>query len=358
MSEEKKLTAREAAEMLRATDEVKRETRELRTALSATERELGQMRKQLDLFVRLEDARLTPPAWSAPRKDDGDHHAIVCLQITDPHFDEIVRPEEIEWINKYDRKIAAQRLKRVFEKTIALSRDYLSGVKYDGCYVFFTGDMFSGNIHEELKETNVSTLFDAIVHWADPVEAGLSMLADHFGKVFWSGVVGNHGRMTRKPRAKFAAQDNVDWLFYRMIQRDFEKAKDTRITSHVPNSPDTIVPVYDTRYLLTHGDQFKGGSGISGAMAPLLLGTHRKSRRQLAAGKPYTHMVFGHFHQYLMLPSKGLIGGGALKGYDEYAFQKNFEPEPAQASFWITTPEHGVGFALPVIAQDRKAEGW
>src|SRR5439155_961093 len=133
------------------------------------------------------------------------------------HFDEVVRPEEIGYLNCYNRKIAEQRLKRAFDKSIVLARDYLKGVIYDGVVLFLGGDMFSGNIHEELKETNAATLMDSLVHWIEYLEAGVKQLANEFGKVHVVCVVGNHGRMTKKPRAKLRARDNIDWALYKFL---------------------------------------------------------------------------------------------------------------------------------------------
>jgi hypothetical protein len=179
-------------------------------------------------------------------------------------------------------------------------------------------------------------------------------LADQWGALHNAVTYGNHGRRTRKPRAKRRAQDNIEWLLYKVLER--ETRHDKRITWQITESADTIVPVYNTRFLLTHGDQFRGGSGIAGAMSPLLLGSHRKTRRAMASGRPYDVMVIGHFHQYLTLP--GVIVGGTLKGTDEYAYLGNFGYEPPQQAFWVTTPEHGVTISAPVHVLDRQAEGW
>jgi hypothetical protein len=67
-------------------------------------------------------------------------------------------------------------------------------------------------------------------------------------------------------------------------------------------------------------------------------------------------MVMGHFHQIIDIP--GLIVGGSMKGYDEYAFGHNLSPEDAGQMLWITTPERGKTMSVPVLLQDRKKEGW
>jgi len=119
---------------------------------------------------------------------------------------------------------------------------------------------------------------------------------------------------------------------------------------------DLPVTIYNTNYLLSHGDQFRGGSGISGAMAPLMLGQHRKAVRQLATDEPMDVMVIGHFHQMLWLP--GLVVGGTMKGIDEFAFGHNFRPEPPTQAFWVTSPEHGPTIHAPVHVSKREDEGW
>jgi len=345
-----------AARIVRENMDERRESQSLRRALETERAEKHDLLLKLDLLNRIQGAELAPPTWLTPKRNVKDRHAIPTLLLTDTHWDEVVRPEEIDFLNKYDRPIGAMRLKKVAEDFILTCRDRLTGYDYDGVMLMCGGDMFSGNIHEELKETNVSTLFDAVVYWTPLFEAVIKMLADEFGKVHVIGVVGNHGRLTRKPRAKLRAQDNVDWLLYKLTARYL--SGDKRITFTVSDGPDAMVSVYETRYLLTHGDQFRGGTGISGALAPLMLGSARKTRRQSKAGHPYDVMVIGHWHQFLNLATKGLIVGPTLKGYDEYASLGNFDPEPAGSAMWLTLPERGADFVRAIVAQDRKAENW
>jgi len=119
---------------------------------------------------------------------------------------------------------------------------------------------------------------------------------------------------------------------------------------------DMNIVVYDRNYLLTHGDQFKGGSGISGAFAPLSLGAHRKGKRQAAAGMVMQSMIIGHLHQLINIP--GVIMGGCLKGMDEFAFGINVEPADAAQALWITTPERAQTIWLPLYLQNRVTEKW
>ena len=347
----------------RIAEEIKKSASEVQQAakdksrLSVVTKERDALLAQLGVIESWSDESVARPRWLAPpRKKGSEHHATLNVLVTDTHFDEEVDPAEIDGINAYNREIAELRLRRCAERAVLLARHYLGGMKYDGVCLMLGGDIFSGNIHEELARTNRDTLFGSLLHWIGPMGALVGMMADEFKKIHVVGVPGNHGRLTRKPVAKKRAPDNLDWLLYHLLRRDFKS--DDRVTWEISRGADAHVQIYDVRYLLTHGDQFRGGSGISGALAPLLLGTHRKTRRQAAAGRPYDYMVMGHWHQEMCLPARGLIVGPCLKGYDEFAYVQNYEPEKPKQLLWITTPERGITFTAPIFVSDRKAEGW
>ena len=343
----------EEAQLVPDDSAAKREARSLREQLRIRDEELVEVRRLLDFTTAIDQAKLRPPRWLTPKR--APHGTgIVCVTLTDAHFDEVVRPEEMFDYNAYNREIAEIRLRRWADKTISLSRDHISGMDWQGLTVFVGGDIFSGTIHEELAETNADTLYGSVVHWLEQVEAALLALADYCGQMHIAVTVGNHGRRTRKPRAKLRVRDNSEWLFWRVMERNLRA--DKRITWSIPEAMDTFVTIYSTRYQLTHGDQFRGGSGISGVLTPLMLGAHRKTRKAMAMGQPYEVLVLGHFHQYLHLP--GIIMGGALKGYDEFASSINVVPEPPTQAYWITDPHWGVSISAPLHVGDRKAEGW
>lgn len=334
---------------------IARAARSARKVAEEQNKELAELRKRVGLYEQLAEHRLDPPTWLAPKKPEA-HHAIPCLLLTDIHWDEVVRPEEVEGYNCYNRRIAELRVQQAFVGAVKVVQNYFAGVKYDGFQLFLGGDLMSGIIHEELTETNQGTLCESILSVVEPLEAGINLLSKEFGKVNVTAVVGNHGRRTKKPRAKFRARDNFDWLVYQLIAKVMRGRKDVSMV--VGESADQPVNVYDTRYRLTHGDQFQGGSGISAELSPILLGTHRKSRRQSAIGQPFDVLVMGHRHQTLWLPSKGVIQGGSIVGYSEYSYLNNFAPEAPQCSLWLTTPENGITMMAPVFVQDRGAEGW
>lgn len=316
------------------------------------EKEFRRLENRLTLLERLDNLVTVPPKWTQkPTKKGALHRGIPTIMVSDLHLDEVVNPDEVEGVNEYNREIAVRRLRRVLAGSISVCREHFSGLRYEGFTLILGGDIFSGSIHEELEITNEDTVIGSLDFWLDHLAAFVSGILEAFGRVHVVGVVGNHGRNTRKPRAKLRVRDNFDWLLYRQIARYFKN--DSHITFQIPESADADVRIYDTSYRVTHGDQFRGGSGISGMMAPLMLGHSRKSQRQMALNKPYDWMVMGHWHTYWT--GRGLIVNGSMKGYDEFAYVQNYTYEPPQQALWITVPERiGPTFPAPIFAEPSK----
>lgn len=322
----------------------RRSVQNLRRERDLLVEEMAKLKHQAELSQMIGTATMQIPEWVQKRPSRKSRVAIPTAFLSDLHLDEVVRPEQVNFVNDYNREIAENRLRLFFDHVTALSREYLYGIKYDGLVLPLGGDLFSGIIHEELAETNAGTIFESLLYWAEPMAAGIRHMADVFGRVFLPCVVGNHGRRQRKPHAKNRPQDNFDWFFAHLLAKLL--STDKRLTFAISPAADQPYTVYSTRYLLTHGDQFRGGSGIAGMLSPLLLGDARKRERENAVKRPYDYMIMGHWHQLAFL--RGLIVNGSLKGYDEYAYISNFRYEPPRQAFWLTDPDHGVTITAPI----------
>jgi hypothetical protein len=86
-------------------------------------------------------------------------------------------------------------------------------------------------------------------------------------------------------------------------------------------------------------------------MSPIMLGHHRKSRRQTSIRKPFDWLAMGHWHQYWV--GKHIIVNGTMKGTDEYSYVSNFDYERPQQAFWIITPNQGLTVSAPVFSEDN-----
>jgi hypothetical protein len=291
------------------------------------------------------------PSKRVPSKQ---HRGTPWLLLSDLHLDEVVDPKEMMGVNAYNRRIAELRLAATFEQTVKVTHDYWTGIKYDGIVVPLMGDLYSGDIHDELTQSNEDTLLGSILHWSDHLAAGIALLADEFGKVHVPVVVGNHGRRSRKPRMKFRARDNFDWFTGHLLAKQFKQ--DKRVTFDVSEAADVIVQSYAQRVCVTHGDQARGGGGIAGIWSPITRLDARKRQRQAAVNQPFDLLAMGHWHNLIFGPS--FIVNGSLKGYDEFAAINNFGFEPPAQALFLMTPEHGKTWTAPILPMRRENEGW
>jgi len=338
----------------RQLDKANREASDAKERARIAEESLERVTTELGLMIGLTDRAKGAPAWLTAPKKSTKHRGTPFLLLSDLHLDEVVQPAEVMGMNAYNRKIAEMRLAETFRGTVKVTRDYWTGISYDGIVVPLMGDLYSGDIHEELTQTNEDTLLGSILHWTDHLAAGISLLADEFGKVHVPVVVGNHSRRTRKPRSKFRARDNFDWFTGHLLAKMFKD--DKRITFDVSESPDTVVTTYGWRIMVTHGDQANGGNGIGGAFMPIMRLDAKKRAKMTAVQQSFDLMCLGHWHTLMFAPN--FVVNGTTKGYDEYAFTSNFGyEEPSQAMFLIS-PEHGKTWTAPIFCADRKKEGW
>jgi len=279
------------------------------------------------------------------------------LMLSDLHWGEQVRASQIGGVNSYNLAIARKRLRTVIETTIALCKILDPSMSYPGIAMPLGGDMVSGNIHDELAASNELNTMPTVLDLYSNLVPAIRLMADTFGNVFLPCVSGNHDRDTKKIWSKDRNHTSFGWLLYQFMAAAF--ADDKRVTFYIPDGADALYRIFNTRYLLTHGDQFRGGDGIIGPLGPVTRGEQKKNTRNAAVGQDYDVMEFGHFHKRML--TARLRGNGSLKGYDEYAADSNFGFEPPSQNFWVTHPDHGITFDAPVYADVavksvRKAE--
>ena len=295
-----------------------------------------------------------PPVWLTKSGKAG-FRGCPMLMCSDWHYGEVVRRQEVGGVNTFNSKVAAERIKRLTHTVIALAYEHMGRAEtvYPGIVVMLGGDMLSGDIHDELKDTNDRTPHQAVNDLTSLIAAMLGTFADKFGKVFVPCVVGNHGRGTMKPRMKSRIFTSFEWNIYVNLERHF--LNDPRIQFSIPEETDVFFRVYNHRFLLTHGDSLgvRGGDGIIGSVGPIMRGAIKVGRSEAQIGRDFDTIIMGHWHQYLTLP--GIIVNNSLKGYDEFARLALRAPysRPSQA-LWFVHPQHGITAHWQVYLDEAK----
>ena len=303
-----------------------------------------------------------PPNWLTSvggHEDDGP--GVPMTLWSDWHWAEVVRREEVGGVNEFNVEIAHQRVRRLVNRIITLAFDHQVHSGYPGLVLCLGGDMISGEIHQELAESNEMRTLPAVLDLRDVLIWAIERLVEAFGRLFIPCVIGNHGRATMKPRAKSRMHTSYEWMLYTLLEKHFSGRPEIQFL--VPNDIDVLFRVGTTRYLLTHGDALgvKGGDGIIGALGPIMRGAIKTRHSNAQVGKDFDVILMGHWHQYLAL--RWIIVNGALKGFDEYArtfLRASFE-RPIQA-MWYDHPRVGITKHEPIYLEDRSdataSSGW
>jgi hypothetical protein len=273
---------------------------------------------------------LTKPALEVPKwvsrgtPAKASEHIPVLLG-SDYQWGEVIRAGNMYGVNEYNVKVAQERFRRLIERTINISREHLPLNRYPGIVYLRGGDMVSGDIHADLRESNELAAVPATRSLAEAETWGINELAEAFGAVHVVSVPGNHGRTTLKPQSKRGASDNYDTVSTWLLESAFRK--DKRIAFYTPESGDALVMLYGRRYLLTHGDKMgtSGGKGFIGAAAPIVRGMKALHNQYASYGTPIAGCFIGHFHVALDVGYGW--ANGSLPGYSEFAKDNRMQPE-------------------------------
>lgn len=332
------------------------------TIIRRLEKELRDANAQLGLeeavqkllgTAQLDLDTIDPPAWIVDAPKALGAPGVPMLFLSDLHWGEVVDPKQINGVNKFNMAIAHDRLRHTVKTSVHLLNILDPQKRYPGIVVALGGDMISGNIHDELQATNELNTMPTVLDLYEQLVGALKTLADVYGRVFVPCVSGNHGRDTHKTWSKDRNATSFDWLLYQFLARHF--AGDERFSFYIPAGSDALFRIYNTRFLLTHGDQFRGGDGIIGPIGPLTRGAQKKQARNQAVAQEFDVMMCGHWHQLIFL--NYLLVNGSLKGYDEYAAQGNFRFEPPQQALVTIHPDFGINWSMPVRCEPPAKRG-
>lgn len=270
-------------------------------------------------IFHLADVTPEPPKWldKEPGKSSS---GVPIIQFSDWHWGEIVDPDQVGGVNKFNRSIARRRVRVLYDTIVDLCFHHMTNPNYPGCVVAINGDMITGLLHDDLRETNDGPIMWSVIEVENQLIGMINALAKKFPKVFVCCTPGNHGRNTPKPRAKNSVYDSYEWLIFTHIEQYFRSSP--KVDVHVPNGVDAHFQVFGHRFMQTHGDRLgvKGGDGIIGAIGPITRGAIKVGAQQRACGRDFDTLMIGHYHIYIPRgDATAVMCNGCLIGPNEYS---------------------------------------
>lgn len=324
------------------------EVRRLRSRLDAETKRADAAEDLRDSVFGLTAADFGPPRWPVQKptkKADRLHKPI--LFTSDFQYGEVVRADEMDGMNAFNKAIFAERYARMIDKTIkwaAAIGDGWGAHYGEGMIYLRGGDAISGEIHDELRETNDASVRGALNELAAYEVEGIRRLKDVFGHVHVISIPGNHGRTTLKPRHKRYVDLNFETILADLIQARFER--EPGYTFETPPSGFAYFEACGWSFEMRHGDRMGagGGTGFIGSPAPITKGHLRTRLAAATTGRMVDYVLTGHLHTSMKLPHG--FANGCMPGYNEFARGLNLDPDCAKQWLIFASPRHVYGVEL------------
>jgi len=269
--------------------------------------------------------------------------------ITDPHFEEVVDPNETEGLLEWNLDKALLHLRHTVNIFVELTAIMRAKHRIDVLHLMLLGDMVTGEIHSDVFFSNSFYLPDALVLGPWYFAQAIRELSAHFKKVYVTTIVGNHGRLDQKPMSKRVVGRNWDTCFYSstaVLCRDLEN-----VEFRIPRSPKCVVEVNGWYFLLQHGDRvpqhggtmpYYGMARQRSAETTKRLGPRvRDVEARLKAGLLFDYDIRGHSHIFGTVDERTLLCP-SLMGNNEFGADNTFAFKTPGSRFFCVDKEHGL----------------
>ena len=301
------------------------------------------------------------PVKPPPPKGKSAEPQVMVAVLTDTHVGEKVFSQQMMTMNAYDFTVFSRRLSGWANQVLKLATYRRNICTIDELMVPMLGDMVSGDIHEELSRTNLDNCMMQMMYAASSIAQALMFLAPHFKTIKVPCVVGNHGRMTRKPPMKDKYMD-WDYLAYQWMAAFCANQKN--IQFDIPKSFAHIVDIAGKNVLMFHGDAISGGG--SSASISRMIGNMRGVVQFKQALEStivehdgvmpgnFSDVMMGHFHRIdvMDIGTGSAYICGTMKGGDEFALQRVQAMTPPKQVVTYWHPHYG-NVGMEVVYLDR-----
>lgn len=265
-----------------------------------------------------------------------ERETVAITQMSDQHIDEVVASDSVMGLNEFNLEIAKNRITTYFYKLAKLISHHQQNYNIKTLVFLLQGDVIGGWIHDELAQTNSLSPNEAIYEAKSLIVSGLKYIHDNVNleSINVVAVCGNHTRETKKVQFANFNDTNKEYWMYLDIEASCNMLGLDKITFYIPKSEMAIIKIFDKKYLVAHGHQFKYNGGVGGIFPSMLrwFGNMSKTLGVKAA-------FIGHWHQSIF--TNHVIVNNTVKGYDAYAMGRGLEYSPPSQNLILLDSEYG-----------------
>jgi predicted phosphodiesterase len=312
------------------------QNRRLRQALSEYKREHGMLENMMDEVMSLIPALQPRPSVFKPQQHQSSPLTAI-LHVTDIHYGAMQEQDEIEGFGRFSPQIATARMHGLMKDEIQSVELHRNSFNVPSLAILITGDLVSGDIHEELRVTNAFPVPAQAIGVTQLLCEMIQMAEPHFETIDVHMITDdNHGRLTKKPQAKEAGINNWCYVAGNMLARSFHHTPNVKINVYPMNQK--VVNVNGYRYLMCHGHDIMGWMGFP------YYGIERRAAREALKRMnapdftKFDAVLLGHWHA----PMRHLWYrvGGSVSGTDAFDHKQGRHAQPIQVS-WFIHPKWG-----------------
>lgn len=264
--------------------------------------DFGLLVKEIGDAIRSHDWSETELEYKYEYREPSDSKIVACL--SDMHIGALVDTP----INKYNFNIAVARIGVYASEIIREAKN--NGI--NDIYVMNLGDVIEHSTMRYSQGFNAEFVFsEQIVRASDLIIKFLMFLAREGFNITYSGISGNHDRITDKD--KNIDGDHAVKAINEIIKVFIENARIENITYEQAEDYSHSFTINNTNILALHGD-------LDNKNDNNLLGKHA-----VLNGIDYDLVLMGHYHTREikeLSEDKFLVVCGSLKGADEYSLNK------------------------------------
>lgn len=317
------------------------EHRDLQARYKVLQAQFEQRGRELEAVERLSTGVETYEI--KPGHSSGTSEATVVVLASDWHLEETVGPELGILKNRFNPKIATQRVEKFFQKTHRLTNLLAQDIKIDTMVLALLGDFITNaELHDgDNAESTSAAPTHAIVDAQNKIASGIEFLLNHSKrKLVIPCHSGNHARTTRKTRFSTENGHSLEYLMYKHLAGYFRS--ESRVQFIIPDGPHSYINIYDQTVRLQHGHMIKFGGGVGGLFIPAFKAFSQYNKAQHADLD-----VMGHFHQ--SKDGGSFLCNGSLIGYNSFALSIRADYETPRQTMFMMDKKRGRTCTWPIL---------
>jgi len=280
-----------------------------------------------------------------PILSESKNESIPIIQLSDTHFEEHVNPDTINGQNEYNLEIATYRWNKTIQNSLKMIHHERNNADIKQLVLWLGGDFITGNIHTELRESNLLSPVQAIRFAKTKIITAIKFLLEHgkFDKIVIPCNFGNHGRTEKEKFVSTGYKNSYEWMMYYDIADYF--SGNPKVDFQIANGIYNYVNIMGYVNRFFHGDYIRYSGGIGGLTIPLIKAIGRMNQQQVA---DYNFM--GHYHQRWQA-TKDCFVNGSLIGYNAYAQSINANPEEPQQGLNFINKKYGMVNSMSIYCR-------